>query len=194
MDILIFGVALSAYYTLHSFLASQNIKSVLRNLLVISNRGYRLFFNLIAVFSTLGMIMLFNELRPSVIQEEIKSFPMSGCAFVAIGLVLIIWSMRYYDILEFSGFRDLQHSNKLNTFGPNRFIRHPLYLGILLVMVGWNLIVINGLAATTLIITLVYVFIGIHLEEKKLINQFGESYETYRKTVPKLWPKWQLRN
>ena len=38
-------------------------------------------------------------------------------------------------------------------------------------------------------ITLVYLPIGIRLEEHKLIAQFGEEYRRYRREVPALFPK-----
>jgi methanethiol S-methyltransferase len=34
----------------------------------------------------------------------------------------------------------------------------------------------------------VYTLIGIGLEEKKLVNEFGESYSNYQASVPKLIP------
>jgi protein-S-isoprenylcysteine O-methyltransferase Ste14 len=36
----------------------------------------------------------------------------------------------------------------------------------------------------------VYLPIGIHLEERKLIATFGEAYRRYRGEVPALWPRW----
>ena len=52
----------------------------------------------------------------------------------------------------------------------------------------WLLLPTVSYLACGLIIT-VYTLIGIVLEEKKLVIEFGETYTTYQKQVPKLIPR-----
>jgi len=68
-----------------------------------------------------------------------------------------------------------------------RYVRHPLYAGLMLglwsvpVMTAGRLLFAIGLSA--------YILIGIAFEERDLIRQFGERYRVYRKQVGMLTPR-----
>lgn len=68
-----------------------------------------------------------------------------------------------------------------------RYVRHPLYVGLLLslwavpVMTAGRLLFAIGLSA--------YILIGIGFEERDLLLQFGERYRRYRAEVGMLLPR-----
>lgn len=68
-----------------------------------------------------------------------------------------------------------------------RYVRHPLYAGMLLslwavpVMTAGHLLFAAGLS--------LYVLIGIAFEERDLLRQFGERYRRYREEVGMLIPR-----
>jgi protein-S-isoprenylcysteine O-methyltransferase Ste14 len=74
----------------------------------------------------------------------------------------------------------------LVTDGFYRYVRHPLYTAGLVIIwlipiMTWNLLaLIIGLTA--------YIFFGIYFEERKLLQEFGESYREYRQHTPMLIP------
>lgn len=72
--------------------------------------------------------------------------------------------------------------------GIHKYVRHPLYLGTLLFVWGLFLIfpLLNNLIAVIIITG--YILIGIRLEEKKLLIEFGNSYADYISRVPMLIP------
>ena len=71
-----------------------------------------------------------------------------------------------------------------------RYVRHPLYLGLLVGL--WSMPVMT---AGHLLFSLglnLYILIGISFEERDLIQQFGERYRTYRQQVGMLIPRRKL--
>ena len=76
--------------------------------------------------------------------------------------------------------------------GPYRYVRNPLYLGVVLSVVGFGFIgssVVVFLWAFVLLCW--YWFLLIPFEERELYALFGETYARYRQQVPKLFPYWK---
>lgn len=72
-----------------------------------------------------------------------------------------------------------------------KLVRHPIYLGWL--MVHWFTPYLSvGQLLMALIIT-IYILIAVEYEERDLIQTFGKQYEQYKKTTPKLIPLFSLR-
>ena len=79
--------------------------------------------------------------------------------------------------------------HKLATEGPYRLVRHPIYTGML------GMLVATGIAMSywpALLIALVVFFIGtvirIRSEERLLSETFGAEFEVYKQRVPALLP------
>ena len=78
------------------------------------------------------------------------------------------------------------------TSGPYRFVRHPGYTGVILVVLGAGLIAGNwvGLAGWTLLVTLPLLH-RIHIEENALLSALGDRYAIYaaqhKRLVPLIW-------
>jgi protein-S-isoprenylcysteine O-methyltransferase Ste14 len=109
------------------------------------------------------------------------------------GLALLIWSLLSWRQL-FVGHAVLA-DQQLVTGAAYGVVRHPVYLGALLIWCGLSLCFLNSVVA---VITAVYVvpayLLYIRSEETMMLDSFGDQYAGYQQQVPMLLPRLRPRN
>jgi protein-S-isoprenylcysteine O-methyltransferase Ste14 len=76
---------------------------------------------------------------------------------------------------------------ELVTSGPYRFIRHPIYSGLLLGLLGTALAT-NFLGLIIVVVLCAYFYYAATVEEKNLLAAFPTAYPAYREHTKKLIP------
>ena len=71
--------------------------------------------------------------------------------------------------------------------GPYRWIRHPLYL--FMIVLFWSYPCLTADRLLFNILWTIWVVIGTILEERDLVDDFGDAYRDYQATVPMLVPR-----
>ena len=90
-----------------------------------------------------------------------------------------IWKTPFLQIVE---------DHKLVTDGYYKHIRHPIYLGEIGRALGWAIILSSLYGLVFMTIGLAFLLIRIEIEEKMLIEAFGEEYKEYQRKTKKLIP------
>lgn len=183
LDHLILFLGWLLFYGIHSALATEKAKSVLP----FSQRTYRLVYNLISTVLFFALLLL-GAMIYSVLLFPPSAFSnYTGLMLAATGLFIIKRAFRNYSTSAFLGFKkDLNEG--LKTTGIQAKVRHPLYTGTLLLVVGYVFFNPQLTSLTILLALIVYLPFGIKWEEQKLIKMYGAEYEQYRKSVPALFP------
>ncbi|HAI77442.1 MAG TPA: hypothetical protein DCM08_14520 [Microscillaceae bacterium] len=169
------------FYAIHSLLASQQIKNRVETQLPKIGSNYRLFYNIVALllFVPLSYVQLFT------FSPQLWALPpavaLGGYGLMTAGAVVLVLSFRNYDLKAFLGLQPVINSDQetLQITGMNRWVRHPLYLGVVLLLFGMWLANCHTHHTAFLLSTLCYLPFGIYWEEQKLIQQFGQAYKTY---------------
>jgi protein-S-isoprenylcysteine O-methyltransferase Ste14 len=112
----------------------------------------------------------------------------AGLGLALAGALFAAWSMwrlgRSYAVRM-----DVFAEHQLVQDGPFALVRHPLYLGVLGYHVGAFLALGDLLlAAFTVLIVLPLLAYRAAIEERVLLNAFGDEYRAYRRRVPALLP------
>ena len=109
----------------------------------------------------------------------------------------IIWGVRALRSFDPFGVRPviarLRHRElkelPLAVRGPYRWVRHPLYTCILLLL--WCFPDLSGDRLLLNMMLTIWVVLGSVLEERDLVSRFGEQYMKYQRDVPMLIP-WRI--
>jgi protein-S-isoprenylcysteine O-methyltransferase Ste14 len=89
---------------------------------------------------------------------------------------------------RFSGLVAIQPEHRLVTSGLYGVIRHPSYLGLLVLVLGWGLAFRSGVGVVIALLMLAVVLTRIQAEERLLGETFGAEYDAYRGRTWRLVP------
>lgn len=178
------------YYTLHSALATEGIKRFFDQRLPALAAHYRLLYSFFAVVNFLLLLWL-HSIAPSPRIFDPAVVVVAIALLIGVsGGVVILFALRRYRIRFL--FTDISRSEEsaggLITTGLNAYVRHPLYFGMILILISCFLAFPNWKNAGFAIVSFIYIAIGSLLEERKLLDYYGTEYAAYRKKVKMLIP------
>ena len=142
----------------------------------------------IVVPGTVGVYIPYRLRGPG--PHTIAALGLAGIAPVAAGVAVYLWCAWDFATLGRGTPLPLDAPKQLVAHGLYRFVRNPMYVGVLLAIFGQALWF--GSVATlwyALAIALMFHLMVVFYEEPTLRGKFGESYAAYSKTVPRWIPK-----
>ena len=114
-----------------------------------------------------------------------------GALLYFCGIALVLWGRqalgKFHNLSSSQGVQ-LFADHELITSGPFAFVRHPMYLGFFLAVLGGLLLYQTWTMFIFLLCSPVFVKRA-QREEEALISAFGEEYESYQRRVPAFFPR-----
>jgi protein-S-isoprenylcysteine O-methyltransferase Ste14 len=143
-----------------------------------------------------GIILIFQLLGASFFQVQAASvvlftLQIVGFLFIVIGVSVAISARKTLGTNWAHAFEyQIKQKQELVTNGVYKYIRHPIYTGLMLSLIGGEL-----LAQSYLVFGMIILVIGGYnqakSEEKLLVAHFGDAYKKYMKRskmfLPYLW-------
>jgi len=150
------------------------------------------------LFASLALLLLFWQWRPMPdvmwqVANPSAAMAITGLSFV--GWLLVLTSTFLINHFELFGVHQVVNNLAGRTMSEPRFktpvlykvVRHPIYLGFIIAF--WAAPVMTAGHFLFAAVTTAYIFVGIMLEERDLVAQFGDEYRNYRERVGMILPK-----
>lgn len=175
------------YFSLHSILASDRIKIIAAKILGNHFRYYRIVYSLLSTFGLIALLIFNAYVTRAVLFESNGFVRYLSLMLATFGVIVISRAFKQYRLISFIGLK--QEINEFTRSGILQHVRHPIYSGTILVVIGFFLFTPTLATLISVSCILLYLPIGIYFEEKKLIRQFGEQYLSYKREVPSVFPR-----
>jgi protein-S-isoprenylcysteine O-methyltransferase Ste14 len=197
LDVLIIIFLFIVFGYVHSLLASEKVKFQFKKKFGELIAFYRILYN---IFSVISLYILYElSPKPHIIIYDLQNpFDLIILIPQFLSLAGVFWAFRYICAREFLGLdqikrffekrytTELDEEFTLRIEGPYRYSRHPVYFFSITFLLFRP--VMDLFYLTFFVCIVAYFYIGSYYEEKKLVRQFGDVYENYKKEVPRIFP------
>ncbi len=141
-----------------------------------------------------GISALALLLAPALNHLQIGYFPFAawvqwiGVVVMSIGLLLRLWANRTLGAFYTRTLRMVEDHQVVQA-GPYTVIRHPGYLGVILMWTGASFATVNWIATVIVLASMLSIYhYRMNVEEKMLVAAKGEEYRSYQMRTWRLIP------
>jgi protein-S-isoprenylcysteine O-methyltransferase Ste14 len=136
--------------------------------------------------------LLSSPASPQPVQLGV--FRYFGVLPILIGIAIYCWCAWDFTFAGRGTPAPIDPPKTLVARGLYRYVRNPMYLGILSILLGEALLFASGrlFEYAAVVFTFSFLFVVLY-EEPILRRKFGESYRRYCRSVPR-WVPWRIRN
>jgi protein-S-isoprenylcysteine O-methyltransferase Ste14 len=149
------------------------------------------------LLASLALVLLFWQWRPMpfvVWEVRDSSVRMAIMGFSMLGWLIVLTSTFLINHFELFGLHQVANNltgrpmpaARFRTPLYYKFVRHPIYLGFIIAFWASATMTVGHLLFAA--VTTAYIFVGILLEERDLVELFGDDYRRYRERVSMVLP------
>lgn len=190
--LLINAALLAVFAVQHSVMARPAFKRMWTR--IIPKQAERSTYVLLSSAALIALFRLWQPMGGVVWNVEQPVFRAVLYGLFALGFLVVLVSTFLINHFDLFGLRQVYLYLRGKEYTQLRFgtpilyrhVRHPLYLGWLLAFWATPTMTIAHLVFA--VATTAYIFIAIQLEEKDLIDAYGNDYRRYRESVPMILP------
>jgi protein-S-isoprenylcysteine O-methyltransferase Ste14 len=180
-----------AFFIQHSVMIRRSFRSwVIRQ---IPEEYFGIVYTVASGVVLLAVVLFWQESGEMIVSARgvwrwlLRAVPLAAIA----GFVWGVRSLRFFDPFGTSPIVNRMKGREprpmpLVAAGPYRWVRHPLYLFILLMIWAYPDLTVDRLVFNVLWTG--WIVVASTLEERDLVAEFGDSYRRYRRSVPMLIP------
>ncbi len=149
-----------------------------------------LIFSILVPGTVAGIIPWLLLQRSGNLVLRIPSVWMIGLLPLLLGVGLYLWCAGAFTFIGKGTPAPIDAPRVLVVQGLYRWVRNPMYIAVLSVVIGEAILFRSILLAEyALVLWGVFHMFVVFVEEPSLRSQFGASYETYFRTVPRWLPR-----
>jgi protein-S-isoprenylcysteine O-methyltransferase Ste14 len=116
---------------------------------------------------------------------------LAGVLLFVCGDLIVVWCMAKNPFLAPAVRVQYERGHRVVTSGPYRFVRHPMYAGVLVAILGWPLMLGSWWAYVPTVLAAVTFVVRAYLEDATLqreLDGYREyAAETRRRLLPRIW-------
>jgi protein-S-isoprenylcysteine O-methyltransferase Ste14 len=154
---------------------------------LLSNKNFKTRFFKMPVF--LQKLFVFVIVGPLFVAPVIPQsrFNISHYVSLPIGIILFVlgWIIIIFAFFRIGVIPSLRKKSNLITSGIYSVIRHPIYSGTLISVLGWTILFKSIISMIYFPLLCIFYLVETLLEEKGLIEEYGDEYISYKKKVTK---------
>lgn len=148
-----------------------------------------------ALFSFLALPVMVAGLVPAWMTDFAppeRRFAAIGFTVLGVGVALLLWCVRDFFVSGRGTLAPWDPPRHLVVVGLYRFVRNPMYLAVLTIVVGWDLLYLSwSLAMYALGLVACFHLRVVRYEEPTLKRQFNDEWDAYAATTPRWIPRFR---
>ena len=189
---LAFDAGLSVlFFVQHSWMVRRSVKRRLAR--IVPKHYLDAVYAIASGIALFAVVLLWQESTHMIWEATDVSWWVARLIFL-LALAVGVWSGLSLKGFDSLGLRPIRHRFRLETprapalvaQGAYRWVRHPMYLVVLLMI--WSYPVLTADRLLFNVLWTLWIVVGTILEERDLADDFGDEYREYQRKVPMLLP------